>query len=245
MESKYNMTIEENLELAKRLIIDSIYKEARLEGINVTFPETQQIYEGFPVNDLTIENTTKIVNLKRAWEFVLQTIVYPFDIRYMRHLNGIIENSLIRNAGVLRVIGVKISGTDWVPQIPTQEAVEQELERVRKIINPAERAIELMLTVMRGQYFEDGNKRTAQLMANQELIRHGCGIVSIPVEKNKEFSALLISFYESNDSRTIKEFVYDECLYGEVRTSTISEAEKEKQRKEDLETIMNYCARKN
>ena len=245
MESKYNMAVEDNIELAKRLIVDSIYKEAKLEGINVTFPQTQQIYEGIAVSDITIENTTKIVNLKRAWEFVLETIDYPFDIRYLRHLNGMIEDGLIRNSGILRTIGVKVSGTDWVPKIPTQDMVEKELNRIRKIINPTERGIELMLSIMRGQYFEDGNKRTAQLMANQELIKHGCGIVSIPVEKNIDFLTLLDSFYESNDSKTIKEFVYDECLYGAERINVVSEAEKEKQRKEDLEAITDYYAKKN
>lgn len=38
------MTIGENIFLAKRNIIDNIYKSARLEGIAVTFPQTEAIY---------------------------------------------------------------------------------------------------------------------------------------------------------------------------------------------------------
>ena len=45
MQDKYKMTQKENIFLAKRNIIDSIWKSARLEGINITFPDTYAIYE--------------------------------------------------------------------------------------------------------------------------------------------------------------------------------------------------------
>lgn len=46
MKNKYNMTIADNMFYAKRNIVDSIYSEARLEGIAVTYPDTREIYEG-------------------------------------------------------------------------------------------------------------------------------------------------------------------------------------------------------
>jgi len=62
--------------------------------------------------------------------------------------------------------------------------------------------------------FLDGNKRTAMLAANQLMISSGCGIISVPVEKQREFRTLLIGFYESGDIDAIKTFVYDECIDG-------------------------------
>ena len=53
MINKFQMSVEDNVEFAKRQIVDSIYNEARVERINVTFPETQQIYDGFLVNSLS------------------------------------------------------------------------------------------------------------------------------------------------------------------------------------------------
>lgn len=38
MENKFRLTVEENIFVAKRNIVDYIWKSARLEGINVTFP---------------------------------------------------------------------------------------------------------------------------------------------------------------------------------------------------------------
>ena len=46
MENKFNLTREQNVFVAKRNIVDCIWKSANLEGIAVTFPETQKIYDG-------------------------------------------------------------------------------------------------------------------------------------------------------------------------------------------------------
>ena len=42
MLDKYQLTLEENIFLAKRNIVDSIYKESKLEGIAITFPESMK-----------------------------------------------------------------------------------------------------------------------------------------------------------------------------------------------------------
>lgn len=244
MINKFQMSVEDNVEFAKRQIVDSIYKEARVEGINVTFPETQQIYDGFLVNSLSYEDTTKIINLKHAWFFVFDSLEYPFDLRYLRHINAIIETNLIRNAGVVRNISVRISGTDWIPEIPSPEKINREINRIRQIENPTDRSLELMLSVMRGQYFEDGNKRTAQLVANHEMISNGCGIISVPVGLKAEFSSLLVDYYESDDCNRIKEFLYDACISGFSRGYRLSDEEIATQREEDAKAIDDFLKKK-
>ena len=244
MINKFQMSVEDNVEFAKRQIVDSIYKEARVEGINVTFPETQQIYDGFLVSSLSYEDTTKIINLKHAWFFVFDSLEYPFDLRYMRHINAIIETNLIRNAGVVRNISVRISGTDWIPEIPSPEKINREINRIRQIENPTDRSLELMLSVMRGQYFEDGNKRMAQLVANHEMISNGCGIISVPVDLKTEFSSLLVDYYESDDSKLIKEFLYDACISGFSRGCRLSDEEIATQREEDAKAIDEFLKKK-
>ena len=51
------------------------------------------------------------------------------------------------------------------------------------------------------QIFIDSNKHTSIMIANKEMINHGCGIISIPDDKIKSFYELLISFYETNDMK--------------------------------------------
>lgn len=74
MEAKYNMTQEENIFLAKRNIVDYIWKSANLEGIGVTYPDTQAIYNGMSVSGYTIEDINAVNDLKHAWQFYLKIL---------------------------------------------------------------------------------------------------------------------------------------------------------------------------
>ena len=82
------------------------------------------------------------------------------------------------------------------------------------IENPTERSIVLMIYCMRAQMFVKNNEYTSMLAANHEMIRNGCGIISVPIEHQNEFRKLLIQFYETNDMTDLKQFVYDACIDG-------------------------------
>lgn len=46
------------------------------------------------------------------------------------------------------------------------------------------------------------------------MISNGAGVISIPEELIEEFYSLLISYYESNCMKEIKNFIYNECIDG-------------------------------
>lgn len=212
---KYQLTLEENIFLAKRNIVDSIYKESRLEGIAITFPETNEIYEGRAVAGMSVDDIVKVNNLKHAWQFILDTVEYPIDLRYIRQLSQIIGDKIVPLAGELRVSDVNIGGTTWKPEIPDMDRISEKIEGImQQEISTTEKAIELMLFLMRGQIFYDGNKRVAQLAANQVMIQNGKGIISIPVEHQKQFFIMLVKYYETNQMDEIKEFVYENAISG-------------------------------
>lgn len=214
-ENKYNMSTEDNILYAKRNIVDSIYTESRLEGIGVTFPDTNEIYEGRTVAGMSIDDTIKIVNLKHAWQFIFDTVNYPVELKYIKRLNFEIGDKTALNAGVIRTIDVSIGGTEWKPDIPDAHTVKNHIAGILNSDEPStKKAIDLMLYIMRSQLFMDGNKRTAQILANKLMIENGCGIISIPVDLHKDFFIKLIEYYETNDSENISEFIYNECITG-------------------------------
>lgn len=214
MKDKYSMTLEQNIFLAKRNIVDYIWKSANLEGIGVTFPETQQIYNGANLNNLTVSEVVAINNLKHGWQFLLDNIDYPVDYNYICKINSILGSNLILEAGYIRKMGVRIGGTNWIPSIPKEDDVKEEINKINTIENITERAITLMLYCMRTQIFNDGNKRTSMMVANQIMIQNGKGIISIPIEKQKEFFELLITYYETNEMDRLKQFIYEYCIDG-------------------------------
>ncbi|MGN0607893.1 MAG: Fic family protein [Oscillospiraceae bacterium] len=201
---------------AKRNIIDTIYSEAKLEGIGVTYPDTQEIYEGRAVAGLTVEETIKVNNLKHAWQFILDNITYPLDLRFIKQINTEVGNGVVINAGDLRQIDVKIGGTSWRPDIPDENTAKQFISETMNDDNlsASDKAIDMMLYIMRSQLFMDGNKRTAQLAANKIMIENGAGIICIPVDKQREFVSLLIDFYESGSKEKISGFIYEHCIDG-------------------------------
>ena len=110
--------------------------------------------------------------------------------------------------GVLLENGkVEITGTDYVPEIPSIENVENRIKEILQIENHTERAIEYMLYGMRSQLFWDGNKRTSNICANKIMIENGVGIIKVPDNKLEEFNILLSNFYSTNDNCRIKQFM--------------------------------------
>lgn len=216
MKNKYSMSVEDNIMYAKRNIVDSIYSEAHLEGIGVTYPDTQELYDGRTVAGLSIEDTIKVNNLKHAWRFIFDNIDYPLDLRFIRQINAEIGRGVVMNEGIIRTLDVKIGGTSWRPGIPDEDDIKAFVARTMESteLSDTQKAIDMMLYIMRGQLFMDGNKRTAQLAANKIMIGSGAGIICIPVDKQRDFLALLIDFYESNNSYLISEFIFDNCIDG-------------------------------
>jgi prophage maintenance system killer protein len=230
MDAKYNMTVEENIFVAKRNIVDYIWKSARLEGLGVTYPETEAIYNGMCAPNVRVSDIVAVNNLKHAWHFILDTIDCPTNLNYICQTNRYVGgDNLITNAGYLRTIPVLMGGTSWRPDLPDKDKINHELNRISEIENPTERAITYMLYCTRTQMFTDGNKRTSMLIANHEMIRNGCGIITVPIEKQPEFTRMLVDYYETNDMEKIKWYTYDNCIDGmDFRTQERYNAEQDK-----------------
>lgn len=91
MEDKFNLTQEQNMFLAKRNIVDSLWKSANLEGIAITFLETQAIYDGGNVEHLRLDEIVTINNLKHAWQFILSRINEEIDYNYISSVHSLVR----------------------------------------------------------------------------------------------------------------------------------------------------------
>lgn len=214
MENKYNLTLEQNIFLAKRNLVDNIYANARMEGLNITFPQTKTILEGINVPNLKIDEIQCVLNLRDAWKYVINNINEEFNIGFICKVNELVARNESIEWGVLRSGSVQITGTEYIPEIPCQEKVNEEIKKILEIENPTERSIEYMLYGMRSQLFWDGNKRTSTICANKIMIENGCGIIKVPDNKLEEFTVLLSEFYSTDNSEKIKKFIFDNCIDG-------------------------------
>ena len=213
-EEELSEKVEQNIDFAKRHLVDTIYKQAILEGVATTFADTESIIEGGKVNNMTSEDIIKIVNLKHAWEFILNKNVVLSDTNFalLCEINKMVEEGFYYTAGKVRNTPVTIGGTTWKPDLPIESVIREELEEIfSKELDDIDRAIELLLYTMKKQVFIDGNKRTAVIYSNHYLISKGKGIIAIPAELTEEFKDLLIPYYEEKDEKQIKKFIKGKC----------------------------------
>lgn len=203
-----------NISLARRNMTDSIYKQAMLEGVATTYSDTETIINGGKVNNMTVSDIGKVVNLKRAWEFILSNgvISYPTNYVVLCEINQIVEDGFSLFAGRLRSVPVSIGGSSYIPPLPIENIIKEELQNIlNSDLSIIEKTIELLLFVSKKQLFLDGNKRTAVIFANHFLISNAGGIIVIPIEKIDKYKKLLIEYYESKNN-DIKDFLKNECI---------------------------------
>ncbi len=212
---KWNMTTKENVSFAKRNLVDSIHKAIRLEGLNVDYADVEAVVHGGLIRGLTQREVTTINNLKHAWHFVLDTLAYPIDLLYIRQINQDVGANLISGCGNIRTADVNIGGTTWTPGVHHYSEIASEISKITESsLSETGKALTLMLYLCRTQPFQDGNKRTSTLAANQLLVKSGHGIIGIPEELDKEFKVKLVTFYETGDMSDAKDFLYKHCIQG-------------------------------
>lgn len=202
-----------NIDFARANIKSLIYDQAVLEGVSTTFPQTEAILENGIVNGVSVADVQKIINLKHAWEFILDkgVVASPSDYYLACHIAGLINENFYTDGGKIRSVPVRIGGTDYIPELPIEVDVK---ERIADILSSDEdiidRAINLCLYCMKAQLFIDGNKRAAIIFANHYLVQQAQGLLVVPEKRVDEFKKLLIAYYEGTDYSII-EFMKEFC----------------------------------
>ena len=199
VETELSDVIELNRALAYRSLVDSIYKQAILEGVATTYSDTETIINGGEVRGMSADDISKVVNLKHSWEFILNkgVLQYPSNYSLLCQINALVEAGFSVTAGKLRSVPVSIGGSTYIPPLPIESQVKEQLEDILTKKDHIDMAISALLFVMKKQLFLDGNKRTAVIFANHILISRGKGLIVIPAELVSEYKKLLIDFYES------------------------------------------------
>lgn len=204
-----------NLDFARANMKSNIYDQAILEGVATTFPQTEDIIENGKVSGMTASDVQKILNLKHAWEFILDkdVISYPTDYSILCHIAKLVNEGFYHDGGRIRGVPVTIGGTKYVPPMPIESIVKESIESILQEFVPAEeKAIKLCLYCMKTQVFNDGNKRASVIFANHYLISQGGGMVIIPEKEVPEFKRLLVSYYEDTDNGEIMSFMKEKCF---------------------------------
>lgn len=204
----------QNLDFAKANMKINIYDQAVLEGVATSFPQTEDIIENGKVNGVSATDVQKILNLKHAWEFILDKDVIQSETNYymLCHIAKLVNEGFFYDGGRIRGIPVTMGGSTYIPPIPIEAIVKERISEIcSQTKDDVDIAIELCLYCMKTQMFIDGNKRALVIFANHFLIAHGKGFIVIPEKDVSEFKKLLVSFYKGASMKTIHDFMRERC----------------------------------
>ena len=204
-----------NMDFVRANMKSIIYDQAVLEGVTTTFPDTELIIENGKVNNVSAEDVQKILNLKHAWEFVLDkdVIQTPSSYYVCQYIAKLVNEGFYQEGGRIRGVPVKIGVSNYIPPLPIEQVVKEKIDGIIKSGKDAiDVAVELALYVMKTQIFNDGNKRTAIIFANHYLISKAGGLMVIPENIVPEFKKLLVEYYEETNIDAIKVFLKERCL---------------------------------
>ncbi len=204
----------QNLDFARANLKANIYDQAVLEGVATSFPQTEDIIENGQVNGVSATDVQKILNLKHAWEFVMDRDVIQSESNYhmLCHIAKLVNEGFFYDGGRIRGIPVQIGGTSYMPPIPVEADVIERINEIKKQAKePIDIAIELCMYCMKTQVFKDGNKRASVIFANHYLIARGEGLLVIPEKEVPEFKKLLVEYYEGAPLEIVGAFLREKC----------------------------------
>jgi len=187
----------------ERLTIELSWKSSKIEGNTYTLLDTEKLIldnKEAPGHDR--KEAVMILNHKDAFNFIHDNTAQFQSLNHinLEQLHAIMVKNLNVGLGFRKkpvgVIGSKYQPLDNIYQIG--EAVEALSQAILRASSPYAKALTALLGISYIQPFEDGNKRTARLMANALLLAHRLAPLSYRSVDENEYREAMLVFYELN-----------------------------------------------
>lgn len=210
--------------LAKQLP-DLVWNAAALEGNTFTLPEVRTLLDGVTVGGKALAEQQQILDLSEAFNLLHELVSqqeFAVDKGISDALHAVLARNEARHAGLFRGEGhvegdgggVRLMDGGFIPFDPADELGEAHadlLVSLQVLENPVEQALAYFCSATRSQFYFDGNKRTARLVASGLLLSHGYSALNIPHARRLEFNLALDELFRADDATTLMDFLYD-CL---------------------------------
>lgn len=187
----------------ERLIIELSWKSSRIEGNTYTLLDTEKlILENKEAPGHDRKEAQMILNHKDAFLFVHEhaSLFRTISRASVEQLHAILVKDLSVRLGLrgkpVGVVGSVYQPLDNAHQI--REGMDALANMVSRMMTPYAKALTALLGISYLQPFEDGNKRTARLLANAILLAYTCAPLSYRSVEESEYRETMLVFYEVN-----------------------------------------------
>ncbi|MGL4568989.1 MAG: Fic family protein, partial [Fusobacteriaceae bacterium] len=180
----------------------AISSMAVLEKIKFTTEQIDDLIDYRVLERVDAFDVETIFNIKNAWKYMINTLFEELSLSFIIKTNEIIAHHQALEVGIIRSQPWSVSGEFLIePQKP--EVLERYLKYILSSNKSVQiKALNLFYRIILNQWFFDGNKRTAFVVANKLLIEAGAGILLVTEETQEEFSLLLYKCYKTRTEKT-------------------------------------------
>ena len=158
-----------------------------------------------------------ILNHKQALDYAAgnKSFFKKITLKQIENMHRLIVAGLNINYGLRKNL-VGITGTNYRP-LDNQHQIREAMEKLTAYINrakqPLTKALMAALMILYIQPFEDGNKRTARLLANAILLAFNYCPLSYRGINESDYKKALILFYEQNSAVFFKELFIEQFKF--------------------------------
>lgn len=203
----------------ERFVIEFSWKSSQIEGNTYTLLETEMlIKEGLNKNNHSDFETTMILNHKRAYEFLLSQTndnSLHLDRMTLEKIHSLVVNELGVSIGLRKAL-IGISGSLYRP-LSIASQIKEQLDNLIDCINSKPVVYEKALIAILGesylQPFEDGNKRTARVIANGLLLQSDHAPLSYRSVDEQDYKEACLIFYEQNSIESFKKLFIEQYIF--------------------------------
>jgi Fic family protein len=222
----------DNATIRTALNIEFLYESNRIEGNTLTLRETQLVLqEGMTISGKSLREHLEAINHNEALAFIEELAVQKaeFSEYALKQIHALVLHGIDHdNAGRYRTVPVLIAGSKHIPpQAHLLQSLMDEYFRAytaqKEHLHPVVLAAELHERLVTIHPFIDGNGRTARLVMNLILLRHGfpLAIIGGDYESRMAYYDALEHAQTEGSSPEFAQFIAEKVLSAIERYLTI------------------------
>lgn len=202
----------------ERFVIELSWKSSRIEGNTYTLLDTEKLLkEGIEAIGKTKDETQMILNHKEAFSYLHEHSgdFKTVEWRGVEHVHSLLVEGLGIERNIRKSL-VGVTGSKYKPldnEYQIREAADQLVAAVNRMEDPYSKALLVLLGISYIQPFEDGNKRTARLMANAILLAQGLSPLSYRNVDEESYREAMLVFYEINSMFPFRTLFVEQYLF--------------------------------
>lgn len=197
-----------------------IWSTAALEGNTFTLPEVQTLLDGVTVEGKKIEEEQQVLALQQTFNHLDDLVAsgsFRLDQPTSDSLHAIVARHEAIESGHFRGLGsatgggnVRLTTGDTVAGLPSEQLAERFAGIVSVVNSEKDERLAALIyfaAAIRAQFYFDGNKRTARMMASGLLMKHGYEALYIPFERRLEYNRSLDELFTTNNATSLMSFI--------------------------------------